>query len=225
MHDSDFCVQPVARRTAPSVVVGRFLRFLYRRLVFGEQAWPAEFFHWRRGGVFRGAYHVFHICVAIWPPYELADRRRGVRLALRMAGDTDRPARRLADRRGREFLHGVFMRDIGVGQRHESPMAAERTVSFGGAASDILRRDDRPEQFSRYEAKRKTDHSDVCRVACLHAGVMGRLHGARIVCQDGLIERHKRHKGQKRQKRQPIGDAVCLCAPAEYWKNRPFILY
>lgn len=124
--------------------------------------------------------------MAIWPPYELADRRRGVRLALRMAGGTDRLARRLADRRGREFLHGVFMRDIGVGQRHESPMAAERTVSAGGAASDIFRRDDRPEQFSRHEAQRKTDHSDVCRVACLHAGVMGRLHGARIVCQDGL---------------------------------------
>ena len=148
-----------------------------------------------------------------------------VRLALRMAGDTDRPARRLADRRGREFLHGVFMRDVGVGQRHESPMAAEGTVSTGCAATDFLRRDDRPEQFSRHEAQRKTDHSDVCRVACLHAGVMGRLHGARIVCQDGLIERHKRHKGQKRQKRQPIGDAVCPCAPAEYWKKRPFILY
>ena len=142
-----------------------------------------------------------------------------------MAGGTDRLARRLADRRGREFLHGVFMRDIGVGRRHESPMAAERTVSAGGAATDILRRDDRPEQFSRHETQRKTDYSDICRVACLHAGVIDRLHGARIICQDGLIERHKRHKGQKRQKRQPIGDAVCLCVPCRDGKNRPFTLY
>ena len=141
-----------------------------------RSAWSAELFHWRRRGVFRGARHVFHLYVAIWPTSELADRHRGVCVVVRMACGADRPARRLADWRSCEFLHGVFLRDIGGCLWHEGPMAAKRAVSTGRPAIDIFGRDDRPKQFSRHETQRAVDYSDVCGVACLHAGIMGSVH-------------------------------------------------
>ena len=189
MHGSDFCVQPMARRAAPFLAVGRFFRLLYRRFVSGEQAWSAELFHWRRRGVFRGARHVFHLHVAIWPTSELADRRVGISVGVRMACHSNHPARRLADRRGCEFLFIVFMCDIGGRLRYEGPMAAKNAVSVGRPAIDIFRCDDCPKQFSRHETQRAVDHSDVCGVACLHAGIMGGVHDAGIVYKGRLAYR------------------------------------
>ena len=93
-----------------------------------------------------------------------------------MASGADRPARRLADWRGCEFLYGFFLRDIGGRLRHEGPMAAKRTVSARRPTIDIFGRDDRPKQFSRHETQWAVDHSDVCGIACLHAGIMGGVH-------------------------------------------------
>ena len=174
----------MARRAAPSLAVCRLLCVLHRRFVSGEQAWSAELFHWRRRGVFRGARHVFHLHVAIWPTSELADRRRGVCVIVRMACGADCPARRLADWRSCEFLHGVFLRDVGVGFWHESAMAAEGIVSGGGTVVDIFRCNDCAEQFPRHEAQWKVDHPDVCGVSCVHVGVVGGLYGSRIVFEN-----------------------------------------
>ena len=105
---------------------------------------------------------------------------------VRMACYSDRVARRLADWRRCQFLHGVFLRDVGVGQRHEGALAAEGAASGRCVVVDILRCDDCTKQFSRHEAQREIGHSDVCGVPCLHAGIMGGLHGSRSVCQDGV---------------------------------------